>query len=137
MGDHVEKSGARRNMDKETSKELQPINVNTRGCMDGRKIALRFIKHRDGSITLLSNLETSRDVVEAKLPGADLGFVALLQNPTVMGNHATLSNLDAVQTTTRILKGMGLTPQFHVDDDHGHLSIPTSPDHSWMRSLTD
>lgn len=114
-----------RKVEAETMNERQPINVTTRGCMDGRKILMRLRLNTDGSVTIVTDKQKSAEVVEAKLPGADLGFIAVLQNETVMGgNDQLMADEAAFGLVTETLKEMGLEPQFHVDNHHGEMEIP-------------
>lgn len=106
-----------------TNPELEKINTTTRGCMDGREVLLRLLLHGHETVEMVSDREAAKHVVEAKLPGADLGFVALLQDKKVMSGKV-MSDEDAFTFVTQTLTELNLTPQFHVDDHHGEIEIP-------------
>lgn len=99
-----------------SSEHLHPINCECHGCMDGRPVVLKA-KKVEGKWQIVVSQEAAAEVVEAKLPGGALGFIAVLEK------QAGLTQDEAIEVTEEAMKKMGMEPQFHIDNDHGHFDV--------------
>lgn len=96
--------------------EVQPINYTGDGCMDGRP-TIGIYRKQDGQWTEVVGAMEAANLVEAHLPGGDLGYVAALQK------FAGLSVEQAIDATQHMLEAKGQIPQFHIDNDHGEVDV--------------
>ena len=100
---------------------LHLINCRCHGCMDGRPVLFK-IQKVEGVWKIVISREAAGEVVEAKLPGGALGFVAVLQEV------AHLSQERAIEVAEEALREMGMEPQLHLDNDHGHYDVEGKTD---------
>lgn len=100
-----------------SNEHLHSINAECHGCMDGRPVLFKAQKEEGVWQKVVEAGAEAAKVVEAKLPGGALGFIAVLEK------HAGLTQDEAIEVTEVALQKMGMQPQFHLDNDHGHFDI--------------
>lgn len=103
------------------AEHIHGINCEAHGCMDGRPVLFKAQKV-EGIWKIAMAREVAEAVVEAKLPGGALGFIAALEK------QAGLTQDEAIELTEKGLKELGMVPQFHIDNDHGHFDTDGKTD---------
>lgn len=109
---------------------LKPINCECHGCMDGRPVLFKA-KKIEGKWQMVVSREQAAEVVEAKLPGGALGFIAVLQKV------AGLELPRAIEVAEMALKEMGMEPQLHLDNDHGHFDVEGKSDEELIKFVSE
>ncbi|PWU22436.1 hypothetical protein C5B42_06060 [Candidatus Cerribacteria bacterium 'Amazon FNV 2010 28 9'] len=113
-----------RNEDVQNKENLAAINVNTFGCMDGRKIIFKSRKN-EGQWVTVTDQKAAVEVVEPHVPGAGLGFIAVLEQVA----HLPQDGIGgAIEVAEAAFKTLGMEPQFHIDNKHGDFSVEGKTD---------
>lgn len=104
------------NMEQFNEETLQEINRQAPACMDGRE-TLMIATKSDGKWEITVPAQEAAEIVEPHLPGAGLGFIAVLEK--VQG----LDRESAIKLAEKAMAEKGWTFQFHIDNHHGDVDL--------------